>query len=75
MGDGLTVYIIAWFRGTRRNEVATSACVVVPGSVRARVGVCKLINRRFAVIAASDVPNRKFSKKPTSVTESVRSGV
>ena len=55
-------YIIAWFRGTRCNEVATSARVVVPGSVRARVGLCQLINRRFAVHAASDVPNRKFSK-------------
>ena len=32
----------------------------VPG--RARTGLCQLINRRFAVHAASDVPNRKFSK-------------
>ena len=33
---GLTEYINAWFRGTRCNEVATSARVV-PG--RARVGL------------------------------------
>ena len=32
----------------------------VPGLVRARVGL--LINRRFTVHAASDVPNKKFSK-------------
>ena len=79
---GLTEYIIAWFCGTRRNEVATSARVVVPGSaracagrrlinrraravpglVRACVGLCQLINRRFTVHATSDVPNKKFSK-------------
>ena len=58
----LTEYIIAWFRGTRCNEFATSARVIVPGSVRARVGHCQLINRRFAVHAASDVPNKNFSK-------------
>ena len=34
----------------------------VPGLVRARVGLCQLINRRFTVHAASDVPNKKFSK-------------
>ena len=57
---------MAWSRGTRCNEVATSARVVVlgsvracsgrrlinrraravPGLVRARVGLCQLINRR-----------------------------
>ena len=36
----LNEYIIAWFRGTRCNEVMTSARVVVPGQrVRALVDV------------------------------------
>ena len=49
---GLTEYINAWFRGTRCNEVATSARVVVLGSARACAGR-RLINRRARAVPGS----------------------
>ena len=47
-------------RARDRRRLINRRALAVPGLVRARVGLCQLINRRFAVHAASDVLNRKF---------------
>jgi len=68
-------YINAWFRGDLHLVIG----VATPAARRTRScahrSLCQLINRRFAVHAPSDVPNKNFSKTNDCSVVRVRVGV